>query len=161
MKAVRIGLYVLFAFSVLAHGVVEVWSESVLEIGASVLLVSWGVLAYWNPEIAIRWNSLNWPFLGVIGIGAMQLALHWSADPFLTRIELLRFAAYFIVFWLLVAGMIASPAAYDPARHPKAAKARRDLVLKDMLQQGYLTEQEYKDQKKRLLEISSGHRPLA
>jgi len=100
MKAVRIGLCVLFAFSVLAHGVVEVWSESVLEIGASVLLVSWGVLAYRNPEIAIRWNSLNWPFLGFIGIGAMQLALHWSADPFLTRIELLRFAAYFIVFFL-------------------------------------------------------------
>ena len=35
MKAVRIGLCVLFAFSVLAHGVVEVWSESVLEMGAS------------------------------------------------------------------------------------------------------------------------------
>jgi len=100
MKAVRIGLCVLFAFSVLAHGVVEVWSESVLEIGASVLLVLWAVLAYRNPEIAIRWNSLNWPFLGFIGIGAMQLALHWSADPFLTRIELLRFAAYFIVFFL-------------------------------------------------------------
>jgi O-antigen ligase len=100
MKAVRIGLCVLFAFSVLAHGVVEVWSESVLEIGASVLLVLWAVLAYRNPEIAIRWNSLNWPFLGFIGIGAMQLARHWSADPFLTRIELLRFAAYFIVFFL-------------------------------------------------------------
>ena len=100
MKAVRIGLCVLFAFSVLAHGVVEVWSESVLEIGASVLLVSWGVLAYRNPEIAIRWNSLNWPLLGFIGIGAIQLGLHWSADPFLTRIELLRFAAYFIVFFL-------------------------------------------------------------
>src|ERR1700745_2816565 len=100
MKAVRIGLCVLFAFSVLAHGVVEVWSESVLEIGASVLLVLWAVLAYRNPEIAIRWNSLNWPFLGFVGIGAMQVALHWSADPFLTRIELLRFAPYFIVFFL-------------------------------------------------------------
>jgi O-antigen ligase len=64
------------------------------------LLVSWGVLAYRNPEEAIQWDSLNWPFLGFIGIGAMQLALHWSADPFLTRIELLRFAAYFIVFFL-------------------------------------------------------------
>jgi hypothetical protein len=100
MKAVRIGLCVLFAFSVLAHGVVEVWSESVLEIGASVLLVSWAVLVYRNPEIAIRWNPLNWPLLGFIGIGAMQLGLHSSADPFLTRIELLRFAAYFIVFFL-------------------------------------------------------------
>jgi O-antigen ligase len=100
MKAVRIGLCVLFALSVLAHGVVEVWSESVLEIGASVLLVLWAVFAYRNPEITITWNSLNWPFLGFIGIGAMQLGLRWSGDPFLTRIELLRFAAYFIVFFL-------------------------------------------------------------
>jgi O-antigen ligase len=100
MKAIRIGLCVLFAFSVLAHGVVEVWSESVLEIGASVLLVTWAVLAYRDSEIALQWNPLNWPFLGFIGIGVLQLALHWSADPFFTRVELLRFSAYFIIFFL-------------------------------------------------------------
>ena len=94
MKAIRIGLCVLFAFSV------EVWSESVLEIGASVLLVAWAVLAYRDSEIAIHWSPLNWPFLGFIAIGGLQLALHWSANPFFTRIELLRFSAYFIVFFL-------------------------------------------------------------
>ena len=100
MKAVRIGLCVLFALSVLAHGVVEVWSESILEIGASVLLITWAVLVYRDSEIAIQWSRLNWPFLGFIGIGVLQLALHWSANPFFTRIELLRFGAYFIVFFL-------------------------------------------------------------
>ena len=39
MKALRISLCVVFAFSVLAHGVVEVWSQSVLEIAASALLI--------------------------------------------------------------------------------------------------------------------------
>jgi O-antigen ligase len=100
MKTVRIGLCVLFAFSVLAHGVVEVWSESVLEIGASVLLVTWAILAYRDSELTVQWSPLNLPFLGLIGIGVLQLALHWSANPFFTRIELLRFAAYFIVFFL-------------------------------------------------------------
>ena len=39
----------------------------------------------------------------------------------------------------LLAGIIASPSAYDPVAHPVAAKARRDLVLKNMLEQGRLT----------------------
>ena len=43
----------------------------------------------------------------------------------------------------LLAGMIASPTGYDPIQHPVASKARRDLVLRDMLEQGYLTRQQY------------------
>ena len=100
MKAVRIGLCILFAFSVFAHGIVEVWSESILEIGASLLSVIWIFLAYRDPEITIQWNPLNWPILGFIGIGALQLVLHGSANPFFTRVELLRFSAYFIIFFL-------------------------------------------------------------
>ncbi len=38
----------------------------------------------------------------------------------------------------LIAGVVASPAAYDPVAHPAAAKARRNLVLLNMLQQGYI-----------------------
>lgn len=100
MKAIRIGLCVLFAFSVFAHGVVEVWSESILEIGASLLFITWIFLAYRDSEMTIQWNPLNWPCLGFIAIGLLQLALHWTANAFFTRVELLRFAAYFIVFFL-------------------------------------------------------------
>jgi penicillin-binding protein 1A len=45
----------------------------------------------------------------------------------------------------LLAGIIASPTAYDPVAHPVAAKHRRDLVLLNMLQQGRLTRSEYDD----------------
>jgi penicillin-binding protein 1A len=45
----------------------------------------------------------------------------------------------------LLAGMVASPSAYDPIQHPVAAKKRRDLVLLRMLEQGYLTRQLYDD----------------
>jgi penicillin-binding protein 1A len=43
----------------------------------------------------------------------------------------------------LLAGIIQSPTAFDPVTHPAAARARRNLVLAQMLQQGYLTEPEY------------------
>jgi penicillin-binding protein 1A len=43
----------------------------------------------------------------------------------------------------LLAAMVASPSAYDPAQHPVAAKRRRDLVLTRMLQQGYLVRSQY------------------
>ncbi len=43
----------------------------------------------------------------------------------------------------LLAGMVADPTAFDPLLHPQAAKARRNRVLKDMLEQDYITEAEY------------------
>jgi penicillin-binding protein 1A len=43
----------------------------------------------------------------------------------------------------LLAGIIQSPTAYDPATHPLAARTRRDTVLRQMLEQGYLTRPVY------------------
>lgn len=43
----------------------------------------------------------------------------------------------------LLAGIIASPTGFDPVTHPLAARERRDLVLKDMLEQHYITRSEY------------------
>jgi penicillin-binding protein 1A len=43
----------------------------------------------------------------------------------------------------LLAGVVASPAGYDPASNPAAAKTRRDLVLRNMLDQGYVTRAVY------------------
>ena len=43
----------------------------------------------------------------------------------------------------LLAGMVASPSAFDPIAHPHAAKGRRNVVLKDMLQQGWISQLEY------------------
>jgi O-antigen ligase len=100
MKGIRVGLVLLFAFSVLAFGAVEVWSQSFLEIGASILLISWAVTVYRDKQSTIQWNPLSWPLLGFIAVGIVQLAFHWTPNPFLTRLELLRLAAYFIIFFL-------------------------------------------------------------
>ncbi len=45
----------------------------------------------------------------------------------------------------LLAGVIQSPTYYDPVTKPLAARARRNLVLQQMLQQGYLTRPEYEE----------------
>ena len=45
----------------------------------------------------------------------------------------------------MLAAMIASPSAYDPAQHPIAAEQRRDLVLKNMLDQQMITPAEFTD----------------
>jgi O-antigen ligase len=99
MTVIRIGLLFLFAFSVLAFGAVEVWAESLLEIGAAILLISWALLVYGEKQ-SIQWSPLNWPLLGFIAVGIAQLVFHWTANPFLTRLELLKLVAYFIVFFL-------------------------------------------------------------
>ncbi|MGI8579501.1 MAG: transglycosylase domain-containing protein [Solirubrobacteraceae bacterium] len=43
----------------------------------------------------------------------------------------------------LLAGIVASPTAFDPIAHPVASTGRRNLVLRDMRDQGSLTEPEY------------------
>jgi len=43
----------------------------------------------------------------------------------------------------LLAGIVASPSAYDPVAHPLAARRRRDLVLQRMREQGAISQAEY------------------
>jgi O-antigen ligase len=100
MNVIRGGLLSLFAFSVLAFGAVEVWSGAILEIGASLLFVGWAALVFLNDRIRIHWNPLNWPLLGLFGIGLAQLLLHATPYAFLTRVELLKLAAYLLIFFL-------------------------------------------------------------
>jgi penicillin-binding protein 1A len=45
----------------------------------------------------------------------------------------------------LLAGIIQSPAAYDPEANPNDSKSRRDLVLERMLEQGYIDDITYQD----------------
>jgi len=51
----------------------------------------------------------------------------------------------------LLAGIIQSPTSYDPVNHPEAAKARRNVVLRQMLEQGYLTRAVYEESIKQAL----------
>jgi O-antigen ligase len=100
MTAIRTGLLLLVAFSVLAFGAVEVWAESVVEIGAAALLIAWIAMALTRPELKIEWNPLNWPLLALIALGFAQLLIHTTVYPYFTRTELMRISAYAIIFFL-------------------------------------------------------------
>lgn len=101
MTWLRIGLYLLIAFGVLSFGAVEVWSESILEIGAAALFLGWALATYWNSSGKIYWSALNAPLLGLLGIGVLQLLVRRTAYAFLTRQNLLLLAAYFLIFFLV------------------------------------------------------------
>jgi O-antigen ligase len=102
LSSLRTGICILAAFAVLAHGAVEPWSESVLEIGAAVLLVVWAWSALTDSELQLVWNPLLWPLLGFWLFAALQLAMGITAVPFLTRIELLKYSAILALFFLFV-----------------------------------------------------------
>jgi O-antigen ligase len=102
MKLIRVGICLLVAFSVLAHGAVEVWSSSALEVGAAALLLLWGILTFRAPEPELRENALVWPLAAFLLLGLAQLVFGWSLYPFLTRTELPRIGACFVLFFLAV-----------------------------------------------------------
>ena len=102
MKALRFGICALLAFSVLAHGVVEVWSSSAFEIAAGLLFLLWGALALVGKIPELHFNPLLWPFVAFLGTGALQVVAHTSVLPFFTGVELLKLFACFLVFFLFL-----------------------------------------------------------
>jgi O-antigen ligase len=102
MKAVRIGVCGLLAFSVFAHGVVEPWSEAVLEIGAAILFLWWGLLFARERVPRVRGHRLLWPMAAFWLLAAVQYRAGMTAVSFLTKIEVLKFSALALLFFLVV-----------------------------------------------------------
>jgi O-antigen ligase len=100
MKAIRRGICVLVAFGVLSFGGVQSWGQAVLEIGAASLFLLWGVIALRNRQADIRWSWLYVPLLSLGVIGLAQCVFGLSVYPYLTKIELLRWCAYVLLFFL-------------------------------------------------------------
>ena len=102
MKAVRIGVCALLAFSVFAHGVVEPWSEAVLEVGAAVLLVWWGLLFALGRAARVRWDPLFWPLAALWLWAIVQYHAGITAVAFPTKIEILKLSALVLLFFVVV-----------------------------------------------------------
>jgi O-antigen ligase len=102
MTPIRVGIFSLVAFSVLAHGAVEPWSAFVLEMGAASLVLLWGVLTLRERRIEIRWNWLYLPLLTLGGYALLQRLAGLSVYPYATEIELLKAGAYLLLFFLTV-----------------------------------------------------------
>jgi O-antigen ligase len=102
MTLIRVGVCGLVAFSVLAHGAVETWSCSILEIGAACLFLLWGVLSLRVRRVEIRWNWLYLPLLTLGAFALLERLLGLSFYPYATKIELLKAGAYLLVFFLAI-----------------------------------------------------------
>ena len=102
MSAIRIGTCSLLAFAVLADGGVPGWSTAVLEIGVALLFVLWGCVTVRQRQLAVRSNWLYLPVLGLIAFCMVQKFFGLSAYSYATKIELLKWIAYFALAFLAV-----------------------------------------------------------
>ena len=102
MNAIPVGICTLVVFSVLSFGGVEPWGQAILEIGAATLFVLWGVLVIRRRQVEIHWNWLYLPLLGLGAIAIVQCFFGISVYPYLTKIELLKWASYFLLFFLTI-----------------------------------------------------------
>jgi O-antigen ligase len=100
VRPLRFGVCLLVAFAVLAHGVVEVWSESLFEIGAALLFLGWAIAATRSQETKIEWNGLHWAVSGLLLWSILQLLLHITVYPFLTGTAILRWGACALIFFV-------------------------------------------------------------
>jgi membrane peptidoglycan carboxypeptidase len=79
-------------------------------------------------------DYLNIAYFGDGAYGIGTAAQHYFGVP-TRKLTLVQSA--------MLAGLVQSPVAYDPALHPKAARARRDVVLAQMLKYHFITQAEY------------------
>jgi len=100
MNAIRWGICTLTAVAVLSFGGVEPWGQAILEIGAATLFLLWGVVVVRCRQIEIHWNWLCLPLFGLVVIATVQFVFGLSVYPYLTKIELLKWASYFLLFFL-------------------------------------------------------------
>jgi O-antigen ligase len=91
MKFLRVGICMLLAFSVAAHGGVEDWARAVLETGAGILLIFWAArFCFYNhdEEKEIVVTPLLLPLIGLALLALGQLLFRATVSTYDTRMEL-------------------------------------------------------------------------
>jgi penicillin-binding protein 1A len=97
--------------------------------------LAWQLEQRWSKD-RILTAYLNTIYFGNGAYGVQQAALTYFHHPADAEHLGLAEAA-------LLAGIPSDPARYDPVTNPKAARARRDIVLRQMLDQGDITYGDY------------------
>jgi O-antigen ligase len=101
MKFLRVGICCLLAFSVLAFGATEEWSQAILEVGTAVLLLVWAIQQYREraEQVGIAPEFLPLTAFAIVVI--VQLVFHLTASRYYTRVGLQLLIAYIIVIFLM------------------------------------------------------------
>jgi O-antigen ligase len=90
----------LITFTVAAHGAVEVWAQTIVEIGAAILFLLWTLGFLISRAGEIYWNVLNWPVVAVLLWALLQLVFRITVYPFLTWTTLLLWTACFLIYFV-------------------------------------------------------------
>ncbi len=101
MRPVRIGICFLIAFSVLAFGAVEEWSQGVLEVGAALVLLYWSLVFLRRGTEQIIVSPFFLPLTAFALVALGQLVFHATASRYNTRVELQLLLAYLILIHLM------------------------------------------------------------
>jgi len=110
---------VAIVLSTLAYGTVHYWSLAVFQASAALILVLWVIDAWSSKTLRLSRNALQWPLVGMILIGLLQLlplgkelsdglisqpaVKSLSLDPFSTRLVLIQVTALLIYFGAVLA----------------------------------------------------------
>jgi O-antigen ligase len=110
---------VAIVLSTLAYGTVHYWSLAVFQASAALILVLWAIDAWSSRTLRLSRNALQWPLVGMILIGLVQLlplgkdltgglislpaVRSLSLDPFSTRLVLIQVTALLIYFGAVLA----------------------------------------------------------
>jgi O-antigen ligase len=100
MKFVRLGIYALLVFSVLAHGGVEEWARAVFEVGAGALFLIWALRFYLDKRSSFFATPLLPPLVGLTLLALAQWIFRLSILPYATRVELQLLLADVLVLFL-------------------------------------------------------------
>lgn len=112
-------LCVSIVLSTLAYGTVHYWSLAIFQAGAALVIVLWAVDAWTSKTLRLSRNALQWPLLGLILIGLVQLlplgreitvglipipaVKGLSLDPYSTRLTLIQLTALLVYFAAVLA----------------------------------------------------------
>jgi O-antigen ligase len=110
---------VAIVLSTLAYGTVHYWSLAVFQASAALILVLWAIDAWSSRTLRLSRNALQWPLVGMILIGLVQLlplgqepggglislpaVRSLSLDPFSTRLVLIQVTALLVYFGAVLA----------------------------------------------------------
>lgn len=100
MRFFRIGICALIVFGVAAHGAVEDWARTVLEIGAVLLFLAWAVRAYRKQEHQLILPPLLVPLCFFLLVVLAQRIFRMTASIYATRMELDLLVAYILILFL-------------------------------------------------------------
>lgn len=110
-RTIVIGLYVLIAFTALAHGAVEAWSVAIFEILVIVLLLLWALKVLREKRLELKVPAVALPLAAFILIGLLQSVAivdnngnRWSLS---LNVEATR-AATGLIFFLFLAFLLAA-----------------------------------------------------